>query len=83
MGSPKYMSPEQLKEEKLTSRSDLFSLGVVMYELLTGTPPFDSDTLKEAGFDEMRRIIREDEPPKPSDRLSTLAALPVVDIAEN
>src|SRR5581483_6599270 len=52
-------------------RSDVYSLGVLLYELLTSTTPFDGEGLRQAGIDEMRRIIREDEPPKPSTRLST------------
>ena len=68
------MSPEQveLSGVDVDTRSDIYSLGVLLYELLTGTTPFDSETLKQAAFDEMRRIIREDEPPKPSTRLSSL-----------
>ena len=68
------MSPEQaeLSGVDVDTRSDIYSLGVLLYELLTGTTPFDSETLKQAAFDEMRRIIREEEPPKPSTRLSTL-----------
>src|SRR5262249_6500811 len=50
----------------------LYAVGVLLYELLTGTTPFDKDRLKQAGFDEMRRIIREEEPPRPSTRISTL-----------
>ena len=75
IGTPLYMSPEQAEVSGLDidTRSDVYSLGVLLYELLTGTTPFDSETLKQAGFDEMRRIIREDEPAKPSARISTLA----------
>lgn len=76
LGTPLYMSPEQtgLGVVDIDTRSDVYSLGVLLYELLTGQTPFDSDTLKQAGFDEMRRIIREDEPPRPSARVSTLSA---------
>jgi serine/threonine protein kinase len=76
VGTPLYMSPEQVELSGLDvdTRSDIYSLGVLLYELLTGTTPFDSETLKQAAFDEMRRIIRDEEPPKPSTRLSTLGA---------
>ena len=76
VGTPLYMSPEQVELSGLDvdTRGDIYSLGVLLYELLTGTTPFESETIKKAAFDEMRRIIREDEPPTPSTRLSSLDA---------
>jgi serine/threonine protein kinase len=76
VGTPLYMSPEQaeLSSADVDTRADVYSLGVVLYELLTGTTPFDTETLRKAGFDGMRQIIREQEPPRPSERLSTLDA---------
>ena len=74
IGTPEYMSPEQaeMTGQDVDTRSDVYSLGVLLYQLLVGALPFDAKELRQAGFDEIRRKIREEEPPRPSARLSTL-----------
>jgi non-specific serine/threonine protein kinase/serine/threonine-protein kinase len=78
LGTPEYMSPEQTdfagNRDDVDTRSDIYSLGVVLYELLIGARPFDSDTWRSSSFDEIRNVIRNVDPPRPSTRLSSLDA---------
>jgi serine/threonine protein kinase/tetratricopeptide (TPR) repeat protein len=73
IGTPTYMSPEQmsLSAVDVDTRSDVYSLGAMLYELVCGTPPFDAETLLKAGLDELRRVVRETDPPTPSSRVSS------------
>ena len=84
LGTPLYMSPEQAEMNSLDidTRSDVYSLGVLFYELITGTTPFDKETLTKAGYDEMRRMIREVDPPRPSARVSTLQAQALTTVSD-
>jgi len=84
IGTPAYMSPEQaeLTSVDIDTRSDIYSLGVLLYELLTGQTPFDHQELVKVGLDAMRQTIREKEPPRPSTRLSTLEAAELSTVAK-
>jgi serine/threonine protein kinase len=83
IGTPAYLSPEQaeMNASGIDMRSDVYSLGILLYELLTGTTPWDAKSLMEGGLEAIRRIIREEEPASPSNRLSTMTAADLGEVA--
>src|SRR6267142_952523 len=85
IGTPAYMSPEQaaLSSVDVDTRSDIYSLGVLLYELLTGSTPFDTAELLKRGLDEVRRVIREEEPLRPSTRLSRMPGANLTTVAQH
>lgn len=85
IGTPAYMSPEQaaFTNHDVDTRTDIYSLGVLLYELLTGSTPFDTGELLKSGLDEIRRVIREQEPARPSTRLSKMTGAELTTLAQH